>query len=119
VVLVNPRDIDTHQLRDGQYVDIVSETDDGCTRTAPRFRVVSYDTPRGCAAGYYPETNCLVSLDAKAVGSHQPAYKSIVVRLVPATPDAPGVGRPEGTATGEPVDDGAETKRHVAPQHLS
>jgi formate dehydrogenase major subunit len=119
VVLVNPRDIDTHQLRDGQYVDIVSETDDGCTRTAPRFRVVSYDTPRGCAAAYYPETNCLVSLDAKAVGSHQPAYKSIVVRLVPATPDAPGVGRPEGTATGEPVDDGAETKRHVAPQHLS
>ena len=119
VVLVNPRDLESLSLRDGQHVDIVSEWEDGSSRTADRFRLVSYDTPPGCAAAYYPETNSLVSLDAKAVGSNQPAYKSIVVRLVPAVPDAPGAGRPEGTTTNESSDGEAEPQRYVAPHHLS
>ncbi|WP_148615225.1 FdhF/YdeP family oxidoreductase [Nocardioides rubriscoriae] len=119
VVLVNPRDIEDLGLRDGQHVDIVSEWEDGSTRKVVQFRVVSYDTPRGCAAAYYPETNPLVSLDAKAVGSNQPAYKSIVVQLVPSTVDAPAEGRPVGTTTAESPDGGDEPKRYVAPRQLS
>ena len=119
VVLVSPLDIEAQGLRDGQHVDIVSEWEDGSTRRVERFRVVSYDTPRGCAAAYYPETNALVSLDSTATGSNQPAYKSIVVRLVPSVPDAPGEGRPEGTITGESPDSDTEPQRYVAPHHLS
>ncbi|GAC1531089.1 MAG: FdhF/YdeP family oxidoreductase [Marmoricola sp.] len=119
VVFVSPSDIAAHGLRDGQHVDIISEWDDGSTRKVERFRIVSYDTPKGCAAAYYPETNALVSLDSKAVGSNQPAYKSIVVRLVPSIPDAPAKGRPEGTTTDESPDTGDEPKRYVAPPHLS
>jgi molybdopterin-dependent oxidoreductase alpha subunit len=119
VVFVNPRDIETHGLRDGQHVDIVSEWDDGSTRMVERFRIVSYDTPRGCAAAYYPETNALVSLDSKANGSNQPAYKSIVVRLVPSVPDAPAKGRPEGTCTDASPDPGHDPQRYVEPSQLS
>lgn len=119
VVLLSPRDIEDQGLRDGQYVDIHSEWEDGSTRTVRQFRVVSYDTPKGCAAAYYPETNALVSLDSKAEGSNQPAYKSIVVRLVPSVPDAPAQGRPEGSATGDSPDDGDDRQRYVAPRHLS
>ena len=45
------------------------------------FRIVSYQTPRGCAAAYYPETNPLVPLDSTAVGSNTPTSKSVVIRL--------------------------------------
>ncbi len=119
VVLVSPRDLEAQGLRDGQHVDLVSEWEDGSTRRVERFRVVSYDTPVGCAAAYYPETNALVSLDSKAVGSNQPAYKSIIVRLVPSVPDAPAQGRPEGTCSEESPHAGGEPKRSVAPTHLS
>ncbi|WP_137292982.1 FdhF/YdeP family oxidoreductase [Nocardioides dongxiaopingii] len=118
VVLVNPRDIEALGLREGQHVDIVSEWDDGSTRSVVQFRVVAYDTPRGCAAAYYPETNALVSLDSKAVGSNQPAYKSVVVRLVPSALDEPARGRPEGTVTHESPDTPAP-QRYVAPHQLS
>ncbi|MCW2753149.1 MAG: oxidoreductase alpha (molybdopterin) subunit [Marmoricola sp.] len=119
VVFVSPSDIEAQGLRDGQHVDIISEWEDGSTRKVERFRVVSYDTPKGCAAAYYPETNALVSLDAKAVGSNQPAYKSILVRLVPSVPDAPATGRPEGMVANESTDSGGEPKHYVAPHHLS
>ena len=62
-------------------VDVVSEWEDGSERLAPRFRIVSYDTPRGCAAAYYPETNVLIPLDHTAIGSNCPSSKSVVVRL--------------------------------------
>ena len=44
--------------------------EDGTERQAPRFRIVAYDQPRGCAAAYYPETNPLVPLDSTAEGSN-------------------------------------------------
>jgi formate dehydrogenase major subunit len=119
VVLVNPQDIEALGLRDGQHVDIVSEWEDGSVRVAERFRVVSYDTPVGCAGAYYPETNSLVPLDSKAIGSNQPAYKSIVVRLVPSAPDAPGQDRPESASTEVSPEGGEEPKRYVQPHHLS
>ncbi len=121
VVFLNPDDIVTLGLEEGQIVDIVSEWEDGSERRAPRFRVVSYDTPRGCTGAYYPETNALVPLDSKAEGSNQPAFKSVIVRLEAIEGEQPGHGRPavseksESTAAGR----GDEGKRHVEPTHLS
>lgn len=50
-------------------------------RRAEEFRVVAYDTARGCAAAYFPETNVLVPLDSTAKGSNTPTSKAVVVRL--------------------------------------
>ncbi|WP_341923988.1 FdhF/YdeP family oxidoreductase [Nocardioides psychrotolerans] len=118
VVFVNPDDIVSLGLEEGQMVDIVSEWEDGVERQAPAFRVVSYDTPRGCTGAYYPETNPLVPLDSKADGSNQPAYKSVVVRLEPCD------GGPEGPtgATGAAAGSGGrgdEAKRSPQPTHLA
>ena len=44
------------------------------------FRIVAYETPRGCAAAYYPETNPLVPLDSTAIGSNTPTSKSVIIR---------------------------------------
>jgi formate dehydrogenase major subunit len=83
VVFVHPDDIARLGLSDGEMVDLVSEWHDGVERTAAGFRVVAYDTARGCCAAYYPETNVLVPLDSTAEGSNTPTSKSVIVRLVP------------------------------------
>jgi len=83
VVLVHPADIRALGFAAGDVVDLVGVHDDGVERRAERFRLVDYDTPRGCAAAYYPETNALVPLDAIAVASGTPASKSVVIRLRP------------------------------------
>jgi molybdopterin-dependent oxidoreductase alpha subunit len=82
VVMVNPKDIESLGLREGLVVDLVGSEG----RRAERFRVMAYDTPRGCAAAYYPETNVLVPLDSVAEVSNTPASKSVPVRLVEAAP---------------------------------
>lgn len=85
VVLVNSEDLEDLGFRDGQVVDVVSEwtTSDGKQqeRRAPSFRLVSYPTPKGCAAAYYPEANALVPLDSVGEISNTPASKSVVIRL--------------------------------------
>jgi molybdopterin-dependent oxidoreductase alpha subunit len=85
VVFVNPEDISELGLSDGAMVDLVSEwtTKSGTLeeRRAEAFRVVSYSTPKGNAAAYYPETNPLVPLDHVAKGSNTPVSKGVVVRL--------------------------------------
>jgi hypothetical protein len=48
---------------------------------AKDFRVVSYATPVGNAAAYYPETNPLVALDHVAAKSNTPVSKAVVIRL--------------------------------------
>lgn len=88
VVLVHPDDILMQGVAEGQYVDIISEWIDGSERRAENFRVVSYDTARGCAAAYFPETNVLVPLDSYADDSHTPTSKSVVIRLEPAPVEA-------------------------------
>ncbi|MGP3536706.1 FdhF/YdeP family oxidoreductase [Microbacterium sp. RD1] len=87
VVFVNADDLAAHGLAEGDLVDLVSEWTgpDGRVeeRRAPRYRTIAYDTPRGNAAAYYPETNVLVPLDSVAEGSGTPTSKSVVVRLEP------------------------------------
>jgi len=80
VVFVNPADIATLGLVDGERVDLVSEFC-GEERRAEDFRVVAYPTPPGNAAAYYPETNPLVPLDHVAAKSNTPVSKAVVVRL--------------------------------------
>jgi formate dehydrogenase major subunit len=87
VVFVNAADLSDLGLADGQQVDLVSEFTDGVERRAENFRIVSYDTARGCAAAYYPETNVLVPLDSVADVSNTPTSKSVVVRLEPRSGD--------------------------------
>jgi formate dehydrogenase major subunit len=84
VVFVHPDDISALGLCDGAMVDLVGHWEDDVERVARGFRVVSYQTPQGTAASYYPETNPLVPLDSTAEGSNCPASKSVVIRLVPA-----------------------------------
>ncbi|MGU3502970.1 FdhF/YdeP family oxidoreductase [Mycobacterium sp. C31M] len=81
VVFVNPDDMTTFGLADGDMVDLVSEFE-GQERRATEFRVVPYSTPVGNAAAYYPETNPLVPLDHVAAKSNTPVSKAIVIRLV-------------------------------------
>lgn len=85
VVFVNRDDIAEQGLADGEIVDLVSEwtARDGTVeeRRADAFRVIAYDTPRGNAAAYYPETNVLVPLDSVADTSGTPTSKSVIVRI--------------------------------------
>lgn len=80
VVLINPEDLQTHHLRAGELVDLVSEFN-GVVRRAKQFRLVPYDIPQRCLAAYYPETNVLISIDNLAAESHTPASKFVVVKL--------------------------------------
>ena len=89
VVFVNPDDLAELGIADASIVDLVSEWTDGSERRAEEFRVIAYDTARGCAAAYFPETNVLIPLDSTAEVSNTPTSKSVVVRLEPA-----GAGRP-------------------------
>ena len=84
VVLVHPDDIVRLGWHDGDLVDLVSALP-GPERRAPGYRIVSYPTPPGCAAAYYPEANVLIPLDHHGADAQTPAAKAVPVRLVPAT----------------------------------
>ena len=61
-------------------------------RTAKDFLLVAYDIPRGCLAGYYPETNALVPLSSFAERARTPTSKSIPVVVHPHRPDTSARG---------------------------
>ncbi|MFY0406977.1 FdhF/YdeP family oxidoreductase [Solicola sp. PLA-1-18] len=117
VVLVHRDDIARLGLDDGETVDLVTHWEgDDVERIAPDFRVVEYDTPRGCAAAYYPETNALVPLDSTATSSNCPTSKSIVVRLVRRG----DLKRPTGSDEGQDRVGADEShKSRPQPTHLS
>ncbi|RJS91929.1 FdhF/YdeP family oxidoreductase [Salinisphaera sp. Q1T1-3] len=81
VIFLNRDDIQRLGFEAGQWVNLFGESEDGVTRRADGFKIVAYDTPSGCAAAYYPETNPLIPLDHKGDFSHTPASKSIAIRL--------------------------------------
>ncbi|WP_433829796.1 FdhF/YdeP family oxidoreductase [Actinoplanes sp. CA-015351] len=83
VVFISKADLDELGFADGDTVDLVSEWADGVERRAARFRLVEYDTPKGCVAAYYPETNSLVPLESQAEESGTPTSKWVIVRLIP------------------------------------
>lgn len=88
VVFINPDDVKELGFKDGQWVDIHTVWDDGQQRRADRFKLVSYNTPRGSLAAYYPETNPLVPLSATEKTSGIPTSKAIPVILALSTQQA-------------------------------
>lgn len=83
VVFVNPKDMEAAGLSPDQRVDIIGTYDDGRLRACRDFRVVPYDTPRGCIGGYYPEMNELVPHQTVGDQSFTPTSKSVTVRIAP------------------------------------
>ena len=74
----------------------------------------SYETPRGSAAAYYPETNPLVPLDSTALGSNTPTSKSVVIRLERPGTETAG---PSGGQDAVGADEGHKSRPQ--PTHLS
>jgi len=81
VLMMNDADIARLGLADGQLVRARTAASDGVERAVGGLRIVRYDIPPGCAAGYFPELTPLVPLWHHAVGSQVPAYKSVPIRL--------------------------------------
>lgn len=81
VVLMNRADIASHGLDEGRCVTLRTLANDGVDRKVEGLRVVPYDIPRGCIAGYYPECNPLLPLWHYAKESKVPGAKSIPVRI--------------------------------------
>jgi anaerobic selenocysteine-containing dehydrogenase len=81
VLLANHADLARLGLAAGDIVTAVTVAPDGVKREVRGLRIVPYDIPDGCIAGYYPECNPLIPLWHHAEGSKVPAAKSIPVRL--------------------------------------
>jgi len=88
VVLMNPDDLNEHNWKPGELLDITSHfRNDGIEelRTAPRFVVVPYEIPRRCVATYFPEANVLVPIGSVALRSNTPTSKAVVVSFAQST----------------------------------
>jgi molybdopterin-dependent oxidoreductase alpha subunit len=81
VLFMNSADIEGLGFKAGDLVTATTVANDGVSRAVSGLRVTSYDIPRGCAAGYYPECNPLIPLWHHAEKSFVPAAKAIPIRL--------------------------------------
>ncbi|MEJ1092914.1 FdhF/YdeP family oxidoreductase [Microbacterium istanbulense] len=84
LIFMNRKDMRMRGIKEGAFVDIVSYSKDGTTRSVQRFRALEYDIPRGSAAGYMPELNVLIGAKDYSAQSDQPLMKSIRVRVAPS-----------------------------------
>lgn len=120
VVFVHPDDIAALGFTPGDVVDLTARwDDDDIDRVARDFRVVPYDTPRGSAAAYYPETNPLVPLDSTAEGSNTPTSKSVIISLTASDTTRTQTRAYEHSGSQDPVGSDASHKKHPQPTHLS
>ncbi len=109
VVFVHPQDLADLGLQDGELVDLIGHwAGDDHERRASGFRTVAYQTPRGCAAAYYPETNGLVPLDSTADGSNTPVSKSVIISLV--RPGSAGATKVSGGQDSTGADEGHKSR---------
>lgn len=81
VLFINPDDLLSQGLREGELVDIETLWHDGIVRKVCGFKIVPYNIPRGNLAAYYPETNPLVPLSSTGDGTGTPTSKSIPVKI--------------------------------------
>ena len=115
VVFMNSHDIAELGFQDGDVIDLVTHwPGDDHVRRAPAFRIVAYQTPRGSAAAYYPETNPLVPLDSTAAGSNCPTSKSVIIRL-----ERPGKVQSAQAGGQEPVGADDDHERNPDTVYLS
>ena len=87
VIFMHPYDMQARNLVPEQPVDITSHFK-GQQRTAKLFLAIPYDTPKYCAAAYYPEANVLVPVGSYGETSQTPTSKSIVVTIKAHIPSA-------------------------------
>lgn len=80
IVMMNEEDMKASGFARHDVVDIISHFA-GEERMAPQFIVVPMPIARNCVATYFPETNCLVSINSVAHSSNTPASKSVIVKL--------------------------------------
>ncbi|MET0931286.1 MAG: molybdopterin dinucleotide binding domain-containing protein, partial [Aeromicrobium sp.] len=117
VIFMHPDDIAYLGFKAGDLVDLIARwDDDDIDRVAEDFRIVPYDTPRGSAAAYYPETNPLIPLDSTAEGSNTPTSKSVIISLTPAEQ---GRRRTGSYDTQQPTGSDNGHKKSPQPVHLS
>ncbi|KQM41034.1 FdhF/YdeP family oxidoreductase [Sphingomonas sp. Leaf10] len=82
VLMMNPAEITKAGLHKGQIVTVVGDAEDGIDRRVAGLKVVPFDLPDGCVAGYYPELNPLVPIGWHDHASQTPAGKAVPVRIV-------------------------------------
>ncbi len=80
VVLMNEKDIDKADLKEGMVVDLYNYHG-GIERRASKFIIVPYSIPERCVATYFPETNTLISIDSYADKSMTPTSKTVVIEI--------------------------------------
>ena len=115
VVFVNPLDIADLGVEEGEIVDLVSEWKDGSERSAPRFRVVPYDTPARVRRRVLPGDE---PVGAAGLHGDRQQLPDLEVRHHPAghpTGERGGRRRSAGAAVGSD----AGHKSDVEPFHLS
>ncbi|HTV77230.1 MAG TPA: FdhF/YdeP family oxidoreductase [Steroidobacteraceae bacterium] len=81
VLFMNRDDATRLGFQLGDMVVASTVTTDGVDRSVSDLRIVGYDIPSGCVAGYFPECNPLIPLWHHAEKSFVPAAKSIPIRL--------------------------------------
>jgi molybdopterin-dependent oxidoreductase alpha subunit len=81
VVLINPHDMESLGLVEGQAICLAAVENEGGERQLAGLRATAYDIPRGCLGAYYPECNGLVPVSHFALESMTPAVKSVPVRV--------------------------------------
>jgi molybdopterin-dependent oxidoreductase alpha subunit len=83
IIFLNPKDMQTRDIRPVSLVDITSHWQDG-ERKVEKFYAIPYDIPQGTAAAYFPEANPLVPLNSTALESNTPTSKSIEISIKPS-----------------------------------
>ncbi len=82
VLFMNRQDMDDRNLAPEQMVTITSNYDRKL-RKLEGYYAIPYPIRNGCVAAYFPETNCLTSINDMCVASFTPAFKSIRVCVSP------------------------------------
>ncbi|CAM3187087.1 FdhF/YdeP family oxidoreductase [Paracoccus nototheniae] len=81
LIMMSPDDMAAEGLVAERRIALTGAADDGIGRRVAGLRVIPYDLPRGCIAGYFPELNPLSPLSRCDLASDTPATKGIPVRL--------------------------------------
>ncbi|MEM7082971.1 MAG: FdhF/YdeP family oxidoreductase [Pseudomonadota bacterium] len=81
VIFANADDLRAIGAAADGRADLIGIGEDGVERIARGFKLLPYDIPRGCLAGYYPELNVLVPHQSYGAKSFTPTSKSIRVVL--------------------------------------
>ncbi|CAM3889420.1 FdhF/YdeP family oxidoreductase [Smaragdicoccus niigatensis] len=81
LIFMNADDMKHRGLTEFDEVDIVATARDGSERSLSNYKVIPYDIPVGCAAGYMPEMNVLCAIGDFSTQSDQPIMKCVNVHV--------------------------------------